>query len=213
VTETPNPDAWREREWVLCAAKEAGPKPFAEAVRRELSLEDLDDEVATGWLLFGILVITLVGPVLAYAYNLRPAMRLRKRAREMGAAYNDTDPECTTLAMTAEMRRLLLRRAQDDKDEVLRTMRLLRRSGALLVEAHKATEVPEALRQLAADEPDPVIAATYERRLEGRRLAFDAAALQVEFERMFANRTDLLSATADELKRLADALEAAMPSA
>jgi len=211
VTETPNPDAWREREWVLCAAKEAGPKPFAEAVRRELSLEDLDDEVATGWLLFGILVITLVGPVLAYAYNLRPALRLRKRAREIGAAYNDTDPECTTLAMTAEMRRHLLSRAQDDKQEVIRLMRLLRRAGAHLVEAHQATDAPDALRQLAADEPDPVIAATYQRRLQGHGHAFDATALQGIFERMFANRNDLLSATAAELTRLADGLEAALP--
>lgn len=212
MTETANPDAWREREWVLCAAKEAGPKPFAEAVRRELSLEDLDDEVATGWLLFGILVITLVGPALAYAYNLRPALRLRKRAREMGAAYNDTDPECTTLAMTAEMRRHLLTRAQDDKQEVLRLMRLLRRAGAFLVEARQATDAPEALRQLAADEPDAVIAASYERRLRGLGSTFDATALHTVFEQMFANRTDLLSATGEELTRLADALEAAMPA-
>lgn len=211
MTNAQNPDAWREREWVLCAAKEAGPKPFAEAVRRELSLEDLDDEVATGWLLFGILVITLVGPVLAYAYNLRPAMRLRKRAREMGAAYNDTDPECTTLAMTAEMRRHLLSRAQDDKQEVVRLMRLLRGAGAYLVEAHQATDAPEALRQLAADEPDPLIAATYERRLQGQGHTFDSTALRSTFERMFANRTELLSATAEGLSRLADELEAVLP--
>ncbi len=212
MTDTPNTDAWREREWVLCAAKEEGPKPFAEAVRRELSLDDLDDEVTTGWLLFGILVITLVGPVLAYVYNLRPAMRLRKRARARGASYNDSDTECTILAMAAEMRRHLISRAQDDKDEVLRLMRLLRRAAAFLIESSDRSTAPEALRQLAADEPDPIIAASYERRLSGDRIAFDATPLMVVFEQMFARRDDLLSASAEKLTHLADALEHASPT-